>query len=233
MNPAAAEKATAQTLEATIQQEYAVFAQIAQSPAQSSALVAAASTQPPGVRDPVTYDVQAVEAAAAEQAAIASAGKAVPVGATPPGGVPTLAAPLSGPITQGFGPTPLVFEPPMRVGSVVYPHFHTGLDIAAARDTPVGAAAAGVVALAGSQTDGLGHLVGFGNFVVVAHGGGLVTVYGHLDRILVNAGQAVQAGQILGLEGSSGNSTGPHLHFEVRYLGSPVNPLDYLANRTL
>lgn len=117
----------------------------------------------------------------------------------------------------------------MRVGNVTYPHFHTGLDIAATRDTPVGAAAAGVVALAGSETDGYGHLVGFGNYVVIAHSGGLATLYGHLDRILVTSGQAVQQGQPIGLEGSSGNSTGPHLHFEARYDGSPVNPYDYLV----
>jgi murein DD-endopeptidase MepM/ murein hydrolase activator NlpD len=62
----------------------------------------------------------------------------------------------------------------MRMGGITYPHFHTGLDIAAPMDTPVQAAAAGVVALAGAETDGQGHLVGYGNYVVIAHGGGMI-----------------------------------------------------------
>lgn len=89
-------------------------------------------------------------------------------------------------------------------------------------------AAAGVVALAGAETDGQGHLVGFGNHAVIAHGRGMITLYGHLDKILVKAGQAVHAGDPIGLEGSTGNSTGAHGHFEVRVDGVPADPRAYL-----
>ncbi len=82
--------------------------------------------------------------------------------------------------------------------------------------------------LAGSSVDGAGHLVGYGNYVVIQHPGGLVTLYGHLDRILVARGQQVVAGQPVGQEGSTGWSTGPHLHFEVRRDGQVVDPLQYL-----
>ncbi|MGH7721273.1 MAG: M23 family metallopeptidase [Candidatus Dormibacteria bacterium] len=230
----------ATSIEATLHQEYDLFSATAQDPRQAAALVAAASTQPPAVRDAVDYDVQAVQAAQAQQAAIASAaqgGASFPVagpaaaGSVPAGpGSPALSPPLTGAITQGFGPTSLAFEPAFRVGGVTYPHFHTGLDIAGPLDTPVGAAANGVVALAGSEIDGAGHLVGYGNYVVIAHGGGMVTLYGHLDRLLVQAGQAVHSGDPIGLEGSTGNSSGPHVHFEVRVLGDPVNPLGYLRS---
>jgi murein DD-endopeptidase MepM/ murein hydrolase activator NlpD len=62
-----------------------------------------------------------------------------------------------------------------------------------------------------------------------AYSGDVVTLYGHLDRLLVTSGQVVQTGQPIGLEGSTGNSTGPHVHFEVRLGGTPVNPFDHLA----
>jgi murein DD-endopeptidase MepM/ murein hydrolase activator NlpD len=86
-----------------------------------------------------------------------------------------------------------------------------------------------VVALAGAETDNQGRLVGYGNYVVIAHGGQMVTLYGHLDRMLVHVGQAVHAGDVIGQEGSSGNSTGPHLHFEVRIAGLLSDPARYLG----
>ena len=121
-------------------------------------------------------------------------------------------------LTQPFGPSGLGLEPAYQG----YPHFHTGLDLAAPAGTPVGAAAAGLVALAGN--DG----VGYGRYVVVAHEGGLTTLYGHLSQVLVAAGDRVDQGQPVGLEGSTGNSTGPHLHFEVRVNGVLVDPMPYL-----
>jgi murein DD-endopeptidase MepM/ murein hydrolase activator NlpD len=227
-------------LEATLQQEYVVYASAAQDPGHASALVAAASAQPARIHDAVDYDVQAVQAALAQQAAIAGAaqsGAGAPLTSGSPGAGPTgnpmLSPPLAGAITQGFGPTTLAFEPAMRVGGITYPHFHTGLDIAAPMDTPVQAAAAGVVALAGAETDGQGHLVGYGNYVVIAHGGGMLSLYGHLDKLLVKAGQAVHAGDPIGLEGSTGNSTGAHCHFEVRVDGVPVDPRAYLRPGSL
>jgi murein DD-endopeptidase MepM/ murein hydrolase activator NlpD len=84
------------------------------------------------------------------------------------------------------------------------------------------AAADGVVAVADSST------VGYGNHIIIAHAGGLLTLYGHLEAMLVNPGDTVTAGQVIGLLGSTGNSTGPHCHFEVRVNGQPVDPRPFL-----
>jgi murein DD-endopeptidase MepM/ murein hydrolase activator NlpD len=121
-------------------------------------------------------------------------------------------------ISQPFGPSTYWFEPPY--GS--YPHFHTGIDLVAPFGTPVLAADDGVVALVGSSSSG------YGNYVVIAHSGGLNTLYGHLSTSLVKVGQTVTQGTPVGLEGSTGNSTGAHLHFELRINQSPVNPAPYL-----
>jgi murein DD-endopeptidase MepM/ murein hydrolase activator NlpD len=121
-------------------------------------------------------------------------------------------------ISQGFGPTTYWFEP----AYAGYPHFHTGIDLVEPLGSPVLAADDGVVALVGSGT------TGYGNFVVIAHAGGLDTLYGHLSAALVAPGQTVQQGQTIGLEGSTGNSTGPHLHFELRIDQKPVDPSPYL-----
>jgi murein DD-endopeptidase MepM/ murein hydrolase activator NlpD len=121
-------------------------------------------------------------------------------------------------ISQPFGPSQLALEPPYGG----YPHFHTGIDMIEPFGSPVYAADDGVVALVGSSTSG------YGNYVVIAHAGGLDTLYGHLSAALVKAGQAVTQGQTIGLEGSTGNSTGPHLHFELRINQKPVDPTLYL-----
>jgi len=121
-------------------------------------------------------------------------------------------------ISQPFGPSTFWFEPPYGG----YPHFHTGIDLVAPFGSPVYAADDGIVALVGSSSSG------YGNYVVIAHAGGLDTLYGHLSTALVKAGQLVTQGQPIGLEGSSGNSTGPHLHFELRIAQQPVNPAPYL-----
>jgi murein DD-endopeptidase MepM/ murein hydrolase activator NlpD len=135
--------------------------------------------------------------------------------------------PCSGPLTQGFGPTDFALEFPYVYNGVSYPHFHTGVDIGVGLGTPIGAAADGVVVLAGANVVN-GRLVGYGNYVVISHGGGLYTLYGHLSRLDVVAGEHVRAAQEIGLSGSTGNSTGPHLHFEVRQGYQPVDPLPYL-----
>jgi murein DD-endopeptidase MepM/ murein hydrolase activator NlpD len=121
-------------------------------------------------------------------------------------------------ISQPFGPTDLVLEPSFSG----YPHFHTGVDLAAPALTPVLASDDGLVAVVGSTQ------TGYGNFVVLGHRSGLLTLYGHLQRALVQPGEAVAQGQPIGLEGSTGNSTGPHLHFEVRLKDQPVDPTLYL-----
>jgi murein DD-endopeptidase MepM/ murein hydrolase activator NlpD len=100
---------------------------------------------------------------------------------------------------------------------------HLGIDIAAGLGAPVWAASAGVVTLA--QAYG-----GYGNLVMIDHGNGYITVYGHLSQINVVPCQGVAAGQLIGLAGSTGNSTGPHLHFEVRLNGGFVNPYYVLGN---
>ncbi len=121
-------------------------------------------------------------------------------------------------ISQPFGPSTYWFEPPYGR----YPHFHTGIDMVEPFGSPVFAADDGVVALVGSSSSG------YGNYVVIAHAGGFDTLYGHLSSILVKAGQRVTQGTPVGLEGSTGNSTGPHLHFELRIAQKPVDPTPYL-----
>jgi murein DD-endopeptidase MepM/ murein hydrolase activator NlpD len=121
-------------------------------------------------------------------------------------------------ISQPFGPSSLVLEPPYAG----YPHFHTGIDLVEPFGSPVLAADDGVIALVGSST------TGYGNYVVIAHSGGLDTLYGHLASALVKVGQTVTQGQPIGLEGSTGNSTGAHVHFELRINQQPINPAPYL-----
>jgi murein DD-endopeptidase MepM/ murein hydrolase activator NlpD len=121
-------------------------------------------------------------------------------------------------ISQGFGPSKLVLEPPYGG----YPHFHTGIDLVEPFGSPVYAADDGVVALVGVSSQG------YGRYVVIAHSGGLDTLYGHLSASLVKVGQRVVQGQTIGLEGSTGNSTGPHLHFELRIKQQPIDPTPYL-----
>ncbi|MDM7324700.1 MAG: peptidoglycan DD-metalloendopeptidase family protein [Thermus sp.] len=104
----------------------------------------------------------------------------------------------------------------------VFQRYHTGIDLAAPHGTPIMAAKAGQVQVAGWSS------VGYGFHVIVDHGGGVQTLYAHMSRIAVRAGQWVEAGQVIGYVGSTGWSTGPHLHFEVRVGGVPRNPLAYL-----
>jgi murein DD-endopeptidase MepM/ murein hydrolase activator NlpD len=128
-------------------------------------------------------------------------------------------------LSQGFGPSLYYFEP--AYGG--YTHFHTGIDIPGPNDEPILAAAAGVVVVAEQSLLG-GVLVGYGNYVVIAHDGGLLTLYAHLNAVAVNVGDTVIQGEPIGLEGSTGNSTGTHLHFEVRVGNEPVDPIGYLIS---
>ncbi len=97
---------------------------------------------------------------------------------------------------------------------------HKGLDISASSGNPVIAAASGTVVKSYFSSS-------YGNYVVISHGGGVMTAYAHMTRRLVSTGQRVAAGQQVGTVGSTGNSTGPHLHFEVYVGGSTVNPMNY------
>ncbi len=98
---------------------------------------------------------------------------------------------------------------------------HTGIDIAARSGTPIRCAGDGTVVHAARWG-------GYGNCIIVDHGGELATLYGHCSRLAVTKGQAVTQGQVIGYVGSTGLSTGPHLHFEVRKDGRPVDPGPYL-----
>jgi len=123
-------------------------------------------------------------------------------------------------ITQPYGPSSLPLEPSLGA----YPHFHTGIDVAAPVGSIVKAAADGVVvAVAHTQ-------VGYGNYVVIAHGGGIMTLYGHLLKTDVAVGQRVMRGQRIGLEGATGLATGPHVHFELRVNNQFVDPMRYLPS---
>jgi murein DD-endopeptidase MepM/ murein hydrolase activator NlpD len=123
-----------------------------------------------------------------------------------------------GQITQGFGPSQLSFEPAFAG----FAHFHTGVDIAGPENDPVLAADDGQVVQTATGSSG------YGNYVVLGHANGITTLCGHLNQILVRPGDQVKQGQAIGLEGSTGYSTGPHVHFEVRVNGAPVDPLTYL-----
>ena len=123
------------------------------------------------------------------------------------------ARPVPGGISSGFGAR---YHPVLH-----YTRMHTGADMSAGSGTPIRACRSGTVVIAGSQG-------GYGNTVVVDHGGGMATLYAHQSRLGVSPGQVVNAGDVIGYVGSTGMSTGPHLHFEVRLSGNPVDPAPYL-----
>jgi murein DD-endopeptidase MepM/ murein hydrolase activator NlpD len=102
--------------------------------------------------------------------------------------------------------------------------FHAGLDFAAPQGTPIYATANGTVEVAGNTGNG------YGNHVVINHGYGYGTLYGHMFRVKVSAGQKVKRGEIIGWVGSTGKSTGPHCHYEVHRNGDPVDPVYYFYN---
>ena len=118
--------------------------------------------------------------------------------------------PVNGRVTSGFGSR---FHPILG-----YVRMHAGLDLAAAYGSPIVAAADGRVTSAGWSG-------GYGNLVRIAHAGGIQTMYGHMSRIVATPGSLVKQGQLIGYVGSTGLSTGPHLHYEVLRNGRPVNPV--------
>jgi len=124
-------------------------------------------------------------------------------------------------ITQPFGCTALEIEP-WSVECATH-HFHSGIDLAGPIDTPIRAATAGTIALHRERG-------GYGLYILLTRDSRLSTLYGHLDWPLVQTGDMVAAGQVIALMGSTGNSTGPHLHFEVRIASVPVDPLPLLGH---
>jgi murein DD-endopeptidase MepM/ murein hydrolase activator NlpD len=157
------------------------------------------------------HEVAGLQRASSALAAQIRAAQASSVSYSAPGDTTPSAAgfiwPVNGPVTSGFG---------MRWGRM-----HEGIDIAAGSGTPIRAAAAGRVVYAGWMS-------GYGNLVAIDHGGGVSTAYGHQSSIAVGNGQVVSQGQTIGYVGCTGHCFGPHLHFEVRINGSPVDPLGYL-----
>ena len=124
-----------------------------------------------------------------------------------------------GRISQGFGPTSFGLEPAGCFEGKCYEHFHDGLDIAAAIGTPVRAIAAGRVTIAGRMSNGA-------VVVEIEHAPDVVSRYGHLKSdVRVRVGQSASAGDVVGSVGLTGNTTGPHLHFEIYSSGEPVDPL--------
>lgn len=123
----------------------------------------------------------------------------------------SLINPTSGIITSRYGSSDSVRD-----------HTHAGLDIAGQYGTPIKASASGTVTFSGNAGDG------FGNYVIISHGNGVTTVYAHCSQLLVYKGQQVSQGEIIAKMGSTGNSTGNHLHFEVRKNGITYNPQNYV-----
>jgi murein DD-endopeptidase MepM/ murein hydrolase activator NlpD len=148
---------------------------------------------------------KALEAASAELAARLQGDSS----GSPPvaGGSGTLQWPVAGPITSPFG---------LRWGAL-----HPGIDIGVPTGTPIHAAASGTVVWCGWMS-------GYGNLVMIDHHNGLATLYGHQSRVAVACGQDVTTGDVVGYSGCTGFCTGPHVHFEVRVNGTPVDPLGYL-----
>ncbi|MGI5972050.1 MAG: M23 family metallopeptidase, partial [Oscillospiraceae bacterium] len=104
-----------------------------------------------------------------------------------------------------------------------YYKFHTGVDIGASYGAKILAADDGTVITAGYNSGG------YGNYVVISHGNGLTTLYGHMSSYAVSNGQNVSKGDVIGYVGSTGRSTGPHLHFEVRQSGQYIDPMSYFS----
>ena len=158
---------------------------------------------------------QAARAAAASAAAAAAAQSSGGQGASDNWvqGTGQLGWPVSGEITSPYG-----YRVHPIWGTTIY---HSGIDIGVDEGTPVHAADGGVVVWSG-------WMGGYGYAVVIDHGNGLSTLYGHNSELAVDEGQSVAKGQVISYAGSTGNSTGPHVHFEVRVNGDPVDPMGYL-----
>jgi murein DD-endopeptidase MepM/ murein hydrolase activator NlpD len=152
-------------------------------------------------------DLQKQSQALAAKIVAAQGGFSSSTASTGPPSARGFSWPVNGPLTSGFG---------YRWGRL-----HEGVDIGVGEGTPVTAAASGTVITAGWTG-------GYGNLVVIDHGGGIATAYGHNSKLLVSVGQTVGQGSVIASSGNTGHSTGPHVHFEVRVNGTAVDPIPYL-----
>lgn len=156
------------------------------------------------LQEKVERELAAQQAALGTSPAVAAPGSSLSTSSGP------MVWPVDGTLTSSFG---------SRWGRL-----HAGLDIAVPEGTPIRAASSGTVILLQSEAES----GGYGNFTCVDHGGGLSTCYAHQSSFAVSPGQQVNQGQIIGASGNTGNSTGPHLHFETRLNGGAVDPMGYL-----
>jgi murein DD-endopeptidase MepM/ murein hydrolase activator NlpD len=201
----------ARAVRARVQQQAILRSQLVASQSELSGARSSKSHALAATKQQIADDIAESEALAAASAQIAaklrSSASSSEDPSAPAAAPGRLAWPVSAPITSPFGP---------RWGRM-----HEGIDLGAPSGTPIHAAAAGVVVYCG-------WMEGYGNLTVIDHGGGIATAYGHQSSIAVGCNQQVAQGQVIGYVGSTGHSTGPHLHFEVRVNGTPVDPLGYL-----
>ena len=234
----ASHDATAEAYHEALKQEYELYVQVAQTPGLAEQLLSAAGQVHSDAGDAISYNLGRVQTQLAQESAISAAEtRLAAIGSLSAAQLGAMRhhqpfiVPVQAPVTQGFGATDVWFEPPSTYHGVFYPHFHSGLDVAGPNDAPVHAAADGVVVLAGASQDAQGNLVGYGNYVVVGHPDGFFTLYGHLNSLAVKDGQVVHQGEIVGNEGSTGLSTGPHVHFEIRKGNDVLDPAPFLAGQ--
>ena len=172
---------------------------------------------------------EAAERKAAEEARKkAEAAAAANSGSSSSSSDTTSSAAVSSPSTSGFI-CPLAGKSKANITTGYHGYAgHTGVDFACSSGTPIMAAKGGKVVISTALRNSSGGYRSYGNYVVISHGDGTMTLYAHMNSRAVESGATVSQGQTIGYVGSTGNSTGPHLHFEVRVNGKCVNPTSYL-----
>ncbi len=202
-------------------EQRAVQAQ-AETAAKTAALATQAQLQAADAAKAEAARVRAADAARAKAAAATRANRKARAAAAAAAERKAWIRPMRGDLTSGFG---------YRWGTA-----HEGIDISNGGGTPVYAAASGVVVEAACTSPSCSHpgsmsMSGYGNKVDIQHAGGVLTRYGHLTRYVVETGQKVTVGQLIGYEGQTGNVTGPHLHFEVHVGEEAVDPIAFYARK--
>jgi murein DD-endopeptidase MepM/ murein hydrolase activator NlpD len=199
---------------AVLQEKSDELAALRAAQAESQAAALAVRRQKSGALKGVNHDLAELERQENQLLAESAALTSVINGSSGSGtGTGSLSWPVNGPVTSGFG---------WRIHPILgYKKFHTGIDIGVGYGVPIRAADGGTVIYAT-------WMGGYGNVIIVDHGNGLSTLYAHQSSLAVGTGARVSRGQSIGYVGSTGFSTGPHLHFEVRVNGNPVDPMGYL-----